>query len=343
MKQFNGDNMKKAIITGITGQDGYYLTKFLLKKGYNVFGIQKNINSNKSINFQKEFKKVKVYECDIVNYNCVNKIINLIKPDEIYNFAAQSISLDSERITKKTFDINLYGVLNILDSIKNSDKSIKFLQASSSEIFGSENLESPQNENTPYNPENPYALSKIYADYLVKMYRNQFKIFACSAILYNHESKMRGDDYVTKKIANSVANIKKSEQEKLYLGNLNAKRDWGHAKDYVEGMWLMLQEKIPENYILATGKLHTVREFVKLSFEEIGINIKWEGENINEKGIDSKNGNILVEIDSKYFRNKDSSKIYGDSSKAQKKLNWIPDKTSFENIVKEMVFDNLKK
>lgn len=335
--------VKKALITGITGQDGYYLTDFLLNKGYIVVGIQRSSNSSNSNNFQKKFSNVKLYECDIIDYNRLNDIIHLEKPAEIYNFAAQSTSIDSDKIAKRTFDVNLGGVLNILDIIKNSGMSIKFLQASSREVFGTKNLECPQNENTLYNPENPYAISKAYADYLVKLYRDNFKIFACSAILYNHESKMRGQGYVTRKIANSVVNIKKRKEKKLYLGNLDVTRDWGHAKDYVEGMWLMLQEKIPDDYIIATGKLHTVRDFVELSFKDVGINICWEGTDIDEKGFDCETGKTLIEINPDFFRKEDSSRLCGDSTKAQEKLKWGPNKTSFKDIVREMVSDELIK
>jgi len=334
--------IKKALITGITGQDGYYLTNFLLKKDYEVFGLNRNIDNPKTTAFKKKFKKVKLYECNIANYECINYLINSINPDEIYNLAAQPNSINSHKLQKETFNVNSGGVLNILETIKMSKKPIKFLQASSREVFGSGNVEYPQNEKTFYSPENPYAAAKAYSDYLVKIYRNQLNLFACSAILYNHESKMRGEGFVTKKISNSVANIKKGRIKKFYLGNFDAKRDWGHAKDYVECMWLILQKEIPEDYILATGKIHTVREFVELSFEEIGIKIRWEGTGLDEKGIDDKTGNVLVEVNPKYFRNEDTSKLYGDSTKAKKKLNWIP-KIKFEDIVKEMVDVEFKK
>ncbi|SNY15269.1 GDPmannose 4,6-dehydratase [Orenia metallireducens] len=334
--------MKKALITGITGQDGSYLAEFLLEKGYEVHGI---IRRSSSFNTQRidhifqdpheEDVKLKLHYGDMTDASNLSRLVEKINPDEIYNLAAQSHVGVSFEMPEYTADVDAMGTLRLLDAIKESEIDTKFYQASTSELYGKVQ-EVPQTEETPFYPRSPYAVAKQYAYWIVKNYREAYDMYAVNGILFNHESPRRGKRFVTRKITRAVANIVKGRQEKLYLGNMNAKRDWGFAKDYVEMMWMMLQEDNPEDYVVATGETHTVREFAELSFRHAGIELEWKGEGVDEKGIDKKTGKVLVEVDPKYFRPTEVDLLIGDPSKAKEKLGWEP-RVTFENLVKMMV------
>lgn len=334
--------MKKAIITGITGQDGSYLAELLLHKGYEVHGIVRRSSSfntqridhlyDESINGES---KLFLHFGDLTDSGSLSKLINKIEPCEVYNLGAQSHVKVSFEIPEFTSDVNALGTLRLLDSIKEVDPKIKFYQASSSELFGKVK-EIPQNENTPFYPRSPYAAAKTYAYWITVNYREAYGLFACNGILFNHESPRRGKTFVTRKITTGIANILKGKQEKLILGNLDAKRDWGFAGDYVEAMWLILQQEVPDDYVIATGETHTVREFCELAFKYAGINLIWQGEGEDEKGIDSSTGREMICISSKYFRPSEVDLLLGDASKARQKLGWIP-KVSFEELVKMML------
>ena len=342
--------MKKALITGITGQDGSYLAEFLLKKGYEVHGI---IRRSSSFNtgridyltdlFNKNgIKKIHGYYGDLTDSSNLNRILDKIRPDEIYNLGAQSHVAVSFEVPEYTADVDAIGVLRFLDAIKEvglKDRT-KFYQASTSELFGKVQ-EIPQNEDTPFYPRSPYAVAKQYAYWIVKNYREAYGIFACNGILFNHESPRRGGTFVTKKITNAVAKIKYGLQDKIMLGNLDSKRDWGYAKEYVEAMWLMLQQEKPEDFVIATNETHTVREFVEESFKYINIKIIWEGEGVNEVGKDSETGKILIEINPRYFRPTEVDLLIGDYSKAKKELGWEP-KIKFHELVQLMMDADLK-
>lgn len=334
--------IKKALITGITGQDGSYLAEFLLNKNYEVHGIirrSSNFNTNRIdniyVDLHQKNKKLILHYGDMGEATVIDKLIREIKPDEIYNLAAQSHVRVSYEIPEYTANIVGLGTLRILESIKNGCPKAKFYQASSSEMFGKV-LETPQNENTPFYPRSPYGCAKVFAYWITKNYRESYGIFACNGILFNHESPRRGKTFVTRKITRAVANIKLGKQDKLYLGNLEAKRDWGYAPDYVQSMWLMLQQKIPDDYVISTGISHSVREFAQLAFKEVNINIVWKGTGINEKGYDQKTKKIIIEIDPQYFRPAEVDFLKGDSNKAQKILGWKP-KTNFKELVSLMV------
>ena len=336
--------MKKALITGITGQDGSYLAELLLGKGYEVHGIIRRASTfnTKRIDHiykdpHKENVKMILHYGDMTDSSNLNRILEKVEPDEIYNLAAQSHVKVSFEVPEYTAEVDGIGVLRFLDAIKEAglkDKT-KFYQASTSELYGKVQ-EIPQTEKTPFYPRSPYSVAKIYAYWIVKNYREAYNLFACNGILFNHESPRRGETFVTRKITRAVSRIKKGLQEKLYLGNMDSKRDWGYAKEYVEGMWLMLQQEEPDDFILATNETHTVREFVELSFKYVGIKIEWRGENEKEIGIDSKTGKCLVEVDPKYFRPTEVELLIGDYSKAKKELGWEP-KVKFEELVKIMV------
>lgn len=341
--------MKKvALITGITGQDGSYLAEFLLKKGYEVHGIIRRASTfnTKRIDHlyqdpHEEDIRLFLHYGDITDSSNINRLIEKIKPNEIYNLAAQShvgVSFDSPEYTAEATGVS---TLRILDAIRETGLKTKFYQASTSELFGGLPETAPQNEKTPFYPKSPYGVAKLYSYWITVNYREAYNIFACNGILFNHESPRRGETFVTRKITRAVAAIHLGKQEKLYLGNLDAKRDWGHAKDYVEGMWLMLQQEKPQDYVLAMNETHTVREFVELAFGELGYNIVWEGYGINEKGRDKNTGEILVEVDPRYFRPAEVELLWGDSTKARKELNWKP-KYSFIELVKEMVESDLE-
>jgi GDPmannose 4,6-dehydratase len=340
--------MKKALITGITGQDGSYLAELLLEKGYEVHGIVRrssSFNRERIEHLHKDHhlkdNKISLHYGDVTDTLNINRLIGALQPDEIYNLAAQShvaVSFDTPEYTGQA---DALGALRIVDSIRALGLAGKtrFYQASTSEMFGKVQ-EIPQSEKTPFYPRSPYGAAKLYAHWITVNYREAYGIFACSGILFNHESPRRGENFVTRKITLSLANILKGKQDKLYLGNLNAKRDWGYAKDFVEGMWLMLQQDTPEDYVLATEKQYSVREFVELSFGMCGIKIKWVGEDADERGVDTDTGRELVQIDPSYFRPLEVDTLLGDASKAHKKLGWKPS-TTFDELVRMMVKSDL--
>ena len=344
--------MKKELITGITGQDGSYLAEFLLNKGYEVHGILRRSSSFNTgriehlyiedlIEDMHNYKNFYLHYGDITDSTNVIALIQKIKPDEIYNLAAQSHVKVSFEIPEYTANVDALGTLRILEAVHLLGLDTKIYQASTSELYGLVQ-EVPQSETTPFYPRSPYGVAKLYGFWITKNYREAYDIFASNGILFNHESPRRGETFVTRKITLAAARIKLGKQKKLYLGNLNAKRDWGHAKDYVECMWLILQNDEPDDFVIATGEMHTVREFCQLAFKEVGINLRWEGEDINEKGIDDETGNVLVEVDPKYFRPTEVDQLLGNPSKAVEKLGWNPTQTPFETLVKEMVQEDLK-
>ena len=344
--------MKKALITGITGQDGSYLAEFLLNKGYEVHGIMRRSSSfntgriehlymEKYVEDMHNAKNFYLHYGDITDSTNVIALIQKINPDEIYNLAAQSHVKVSFDIPEYTANVDALGTLRILEAVHLLGLKTKIYQASTSELYGLVQ-EVPQSETTPFYPRSPYGVAKLYGFWIIKNYREAYDIFACNGILFNHESPRRGETFVTRKITLAVARIKLGKQKKLYLGNLNAKRDWGHAKDYVECMWLILQNDIPDDFVIATGEMHTVREFCELAFNEVGINLCWEGEGIDEKGVDSETGEVLIEVDPKYFRPTEVDQLLGDPTKAIEKLGWNPTQTPFRKLVKEMVQEDLK-
>ncbi|MEA2088434.1 MAG: GDP-mannose 4,6-dehydratase [Patescibacteria group bacterium] len=345
--------MKKALITGITGQDGSYLAELLLEKNYEVHGIIRRSSSFNTGRINHLYKdphingvKMHLHYGDLSDGTNINKILEKIKPDEIYHLGAQSHVRVSFDLPKYTGDISGLGTTRILDAIKETKINTKFYQASSSEMFGkvkSDDL--PITENTPFYPRSPYACAKVYAYWITKNYRESYNMFACNGILFNHESHRRGETFVTKKITRGLARIKLKKDDKIYLGNLDARRDWGYAKDFVYGMWLMLQQKKSDDYILATGETHSVREFVEKTCEFLNIDLIWEGEGVNEKGIDKKTKKTIIEIDPKYFRPAEVDILLGDYSKAKKELKWEP-KIKFNKLVEIMAkadYDNEKK
>ena len=342
--------MKKALITGITGQDGYYLSKLLLKKGYKVYGIKRRtslINTQRIDEFFNDKKlhdkKFILFHGDMTDSSSLIGILNKIKPDEIYNLAAQSHVQVSFEIPEYTANSDAIGVLRLLEAVRSANliNKTKIYQASTSELYGKVR-ETPQNEKTPFYPRSPYAVAKQYAYWIVVNYREAYKMFACNGILFNHESPLRGETFVTRKITIGLSRIKLGMQKELVLGNLNAKRDWGHAKDYAEAMWKMMQLKTPDDFVIATGKQHSVRDFVNISAKYLGINIKWIGKGLNEKGIDIKTGKIIIKVGKRYFRPTEVDSLLGDSKKARKILKWKPI-TSFNQMVKEMVIKDLHK
>ncbi|MFN4217522.1 MAG: GDP-mannose 4,6-dehydratase, partial [Brevinematales bacterium] len=336
--------MKRALITGITGQDGAYLTDFLISKGYEVHGIKRRsslFNTHRIDHLYQDphdpDKKLILHYGDMTDSTNLIRIIQEVQPDEIYNLAAQSHVQVSFETPEYTANADALGTLRILEAIrilKLEDKT-KFYQASTSELYGKVQA-IPQNEKTPFYPRSPYAAAKLYGYWITVNYREAYNIFACNGILFNHESPLRGETFVTRKITRAVCRIKLGHQKKLYLGNLNAKRDWGHAKDYVEGMWLMLQQDRPDDYVLATGETHEVREFVELAFKEVGIEIEWRGEGVNEKGLRKDTKEVVVEVDPRYFRPTEVDILLGDATKAREKLGWRP-KHSFQELVRDMV------
>lgn len=335
---------KIALITGITGQDGSYLSEFLLQKNYEVHGIirRHSTDCKERISQLEENKNFFLHYGDISDSSNLANLIREINPDEIYNLAAQSHVGTSFEVPEYTAEITGVGTLKLLEAIRQINPKIKFYQASTSELFGGIPETAPQNENTPFYPKSPYGCAKLYAFWITKNYRESYKIFACNGILFNHESPRRGEDFVTRKITVGIAKIIAGKQEKISLGNLNSKRDWGFAGDYVEGMWKILQHDTADDFVLATGETHTVREFVENAFNYVGIKIEWRGEGINEKGFCSKTGKILVDVNPKFFRPAEVDLLLGDPSKAEKILNWKR-KISFENLVKMMIESDLKK
>lgn len=341
--------MKVALITGITGQDGSFLAEFLLEKGYEVHGIIRRSSSfntgriehlylNEWVRDMKKNRAVNLHYGDMTDSSSLIRIIQEVRPDEIYNLAAQSHVKVSFDVPEYTAEADAIGTLRLLEAVRilNLEKACRIYQASTSELYGLVQ-EVPQKETTPFYPRSPYGVAKQYGFWITKNYRESYGMFAVNGILFNHESERRGETFVTRKISLEAARIAKGLQDKLYIGNLDARRDWGYAKDYVECMWLMLQHPNPENFIIATGKMHSVREFYTLAFAEAGITLRWEGQGVEEKGIDTKTGNVLVEVDPKYFRPAEVEQLLGDPSKAQKLLGWNPSKTSFEELVRIMV------
>jgi len=335
---------KIALITGITGQDGAYLAELLLEKGYEVHGVKRRtslFNTDRIDHLYKDKHEDNVnfflHHGDLTDSTNLIRLVQEIKPDEIYNLAAMSHVAVSFEMPEYTANADGIGTLRLLEAIRllNLDKTVKFYQASTSELYGKV-IETPQSETTPFYPRSPYAVAKLYAFWIVKNYREAYGIYACNGILFNHESPLRGETFVTRKITRAVSKIKLGLQKKIYLGNLDAKRDWGHAKDYVEGMWRMLQQDVADDYVLATGETHPVKEFVTLAFKEVGISIKWEGSGINEKGINTETGDILVEVDEKYFRPTEVELLLGDPTKAKNELGWQHN-YSFQELVTEMV------
>ena len=345
---------KIALITGITGQDGSYLAEFLLEKGYEVHGVIRRSSSFNTARIEHLYieellknmhnsRKVQLHYGDMTDSTNLIRLIREIKPDEIYNLAAMSHVKVSFEVPEYTADTDGVGTLRLLEAVRflGYETKTKIYQASTSELFGKV-LEIPQSETTPFYPRSPYGVAKLYGFWITKNYREAYNMFAVNGILFNHESERRGETFVTRKITLAVARIKKGTQEKLYLGNIDSKRDWGYAKDYVECMWLMLQYDTPDDFVIATGETHTVREFTTLAFKEAGIELEWQGEGINEKGIDVASGKTVVEVDPKYFRPTEVELLLGDPTKAKTLLGWNPTKTSFEELVKIMVKHDIK-
>lgn len=340
---------KVALITGVTGQDGAYLAELLLSKGYTVHGLKRRsslFNTNRIDHLYKDQheKSVKffLHYGDLTDSTNLIRIIQETQPDEIYNLAAQShvkVSFDSPEYTANADAIGTLRILEAIRILKLENKT-RFYQASTSEMYGFVQ-EVPQKETTPFYPRSPYGVAKVYGFWITKNYREAYNMYACNGILFNHESPLRGETFVTRKITRAAAKIKLNLQEKLFLGNLDAERDWGHAKDYVEGMWRMLQQEKADDYVLATGVKITVRKFVELAFAEVGIQLKWEGKGVNEKGINTKTNQVVIEVDPKYFRPTEVDLLIGDASKAKKELGWVPT-TTLEQLVKEMVAADLK-
>ena len=340
---------KTALITGITGQDGSYLAEFLLEKGYEVHGILRRTSSFNTgriehlyfeewVRDMKQQRLINLHYGDMTDSSSLLRIIQIVQPDEIYNLAAQSHVKVSFDVPEYTAETDAVGTLRLLEAVRilGMEKRVRIYQASTSELFGLVQ-EVPQKETTPFYPRSPYGVAKQYGFWITKNYRESYGIFCVNGILFNHESERRGETFVTRKITLAAARIARGYQERLYLGNLDALRDWGYAKDYVECMWLMLQHPTPEDFVIATGEMHSVREFVTKAFAEAGINIRWEGKGIDEKGIDVATGKVLVEVDPKYFRPAEVEQLLGDPTKAKTLLGWNPTKTSFDELIKKMV------
>lgn len=347
--------MKKvALITGITGQDGSYLAEFLIEKGYEVHGIMRRSSSfntgriehlylDEWVRDMKKQRLVNLHWGDMTDSSSLVRIIQLVQPDEIYNLAAQSHVKVSFDVPEFTADTDAIGPLRLLEAVRilGLEKKTKIYQASTSELFGKVQ-EVPQKETTPFYPRSPYGVAKQYGFWITKNYRESYGMYAVNGILFNHESERRGETFVTRKITIAAARIAQGLQDKLYLGNLDARRDWGYAKDYVECMWLILQHPTPEDFVIATGEMHTVREFATLAFRHVGIELEWIGEGVDEKGVDKATGRVLVEVDPKYFRPCEVEQLLGDPSKARELLGWNPTKTSFERLVEIMAEHDMK-
>lgn len=348
------NNRKVALITGITGQDGSFLAEFLLDKGYEVHGIIRRSSSFNTgriehlyfvewVRDMKRTRMVNLHYGDMTDSSSLIRIIQEVQPTEIYNLAAQSHVKVSFDVPEYTAETDAVGTLRLLEAVRilKMEKKTKVYQASTSELFGKVQT-IPQNEKTPFYPRSPYACAKIYGFWITKNYRESYGMFAVNGILFNHESERRGENFVTRKITLAVARIVNGLQDKLYLGNMNALRDWGYAKDYVECMWLIMQQEQPDDFVIATGEQHTVREFTTLAFERAGIKLRWEGEGIDEKGIDEATGKVLVEVDPKYFRPSEVEQLLGDPTKAKEQLGWNPRQTSFQELVNIMVDNDIE-
>ncbi|WP_407401035.1 GDP-mannose 4,6-dehydratase [Sodaliphilus sp.] len=339
-------NSNIALITGVTGQDGSYLAEFLLAKGYEVHGIirRSSVDFRERIAHLEGIPNFHLHYADMSDSMSLVKLVGMVQPTEIYNLAAQShvqVSFDAPEFTA---DVDAVGVLRILEAVRTNhlEKTCKIYQASTSELYGKVE-EVPQNEKTPFHPYSPYAVAKLYGFWIVKEYREAYDMFCCSGILFNHESERRGETFVTRKITLAAARIAQGKQEKLYLGNLSSLRDWGYAKDYVECMWLILQNNKPDDFVIATGVQHSVREFCTLAFHYVGIELEWKGEGENEKGVDKATGKVLVEVSPDFYRPTDVVNLWGDPAKAKKELGWNPQSTSFEQLVKIMVEHDMTK
>lgn len=337
---------KTALITGVTGQDGSFLAEFLLEKGYDVHGIirRSSVDYRERIAHLEGKANFHLHYADLGDSMSVMQVVRKVRPDEIYNLAAQShvqVSFDSPEFTA---DVDAVGVLRVLEAVRmcGLEKNCRIYQASTSELYGKVE-EVPQNENTPFHPYSPYAVAKLYGFWIVKEYREAYNMFCCSGILFNHESERRGETFVTRKITLAAARIAQGKQDKLYLGNLSSLRDWGYARDYVECMWLILQNEKPEDFVIATGEQHSVREFATIAFRYVGIDIRWEGEGLDEKGIDAATGRVLVEVSPDFYRPTDVVNLWGDPTKARALLGWNPSKTPFEKLVKIMVDADMAK
>ena len=348
-------NKKVALITGITGQDGSFLAEFLLEKGYEVHGIIRRSSSfntgriehlyfNEWVRDMKQNRTINLHYGDMTDSSSLIRIIREVKPTEIYNLAAQSHVKVSFDVPEYTSETDAVGTLRLLEAVRilNREKVTRIYQASTSELYGKVQ-EVPQSETTPFYPRSPYGCAKLYGFWITKNYRESYGMYAVNGILFNHESERRGETFVTRKITLAVARIVNGLQDKLYLGNLNALRDWGYAKDYVECMWLILQQDEPDDFVIATGEYHSVREFTTLAFRRAGIELEWQGEGVNEKGIDKATGKVLVEVDPKYFRPCEVEQLLGNPTKAKEKLGWNPRKTSFEELINIMVDNDIKK
>ena len=329
---------KKALITGVTGQDGSYLAELLLQKNYKVHAIVRRVSlfTTARIDHILSHPNLFTHHGDLADSSNLHRLISQINPDEIYNLGAQSHVGVSFEVPEYTAEVTGVGAVRILDAIRDSKVNCKFYQASTSELFGGIPGTEPQNENTPFYPKSPYGAAKLYSYWVTVNYRESYGMFACNGVLFNQESPRRGETFVTKKITKAVANIFKGKQENLILGNLNSKRDWGHAKDFVEAMWLMLQQNVPKDYVIATGKTYSVRKFVELAFNEVDIEVEWEGKGVNEIGRNKGNGKIIVKLDPRYFRPAEVEILKGDASKAKNELGWSP-KTSLQELISEMV------
>ena len=347
LRSFIQINMSKtALITGVTGQDGSFLAEFLLEKGYDVHGTirRSSVDFRERIAHLEGHPAFHLHYADMGDSMSLIKVISKVRPDEIYNLAAQShvqVSFDAPEFTA---DVDAVGVLRVLEAVRQCglEQTCRIYQASTSELYGKVE-QVPQNEETPFHPYSPYAVAKLYGFWIVKEYREAYNMFCCSGILFNHESERRGETFVTRKITLAAARIKQGKQEKLYLGNLSSLRDWGYAKDYVECMWMILQNDTPEDFVIATGEQHSVRDFCYLAFKHVGIELEFVGEGIDEKGIDKATGRVLVEVSPDFFRPTDVVNLWGDPTKARKKLGWNPQKTSFEQLVKIMVDADMAK
>ena len=341
--------MPTALITGITGQDGSFLAEFLLEKGYEVHGVMRRSSSFNTERIEHLYldewvrdmhrrRLLNLHYGDMTDSSSLTRIIAEVKPDEIYNLAAQSHVKVSFDVPEYTAEVVATGALRLLEAVRilGMEHKCRIYQASTSELFGRVE-EIPQRETTPFHPQSPYAVAKLYAYWIMRNYRDSYNMYTANGILFNHESERRGENFVTRKITMAAARIAAGRQDKLYLGNLNALRDWGYALDYVECMWLILQQDKPDDYVIATGEQHSVREFATLAFREVGIELRWEGEGLDEKGIDTATGRVLVEVDPRFFRPAEVETLLGDPTKARTLLGWNPCKTSFEDLVKKMV------
>lgn len=347
--------MKKALITGITGQDGSFLAEFLLEKGYEVHGMLRRSSTfntgriehlylDEWVRDMKKQRLINLHWGDMTDSSSIVRILQEVQPDEIYNLAAQSHVKVSFDVPEFTAECTGVGVLRLLEAVRilGMEKKTRIYQASTSELYGKVQ-EIPQKETTPFYPRSPYGVAKLYGYWIVKNYRESYHMFAANGILFNHESERRGENFVTRKITLAASRIKQGYQDKLYLGNLDARRDWGYARDYVECMWLILQQPEPEDFVIATGEYHTVREFTTLAFKELDIDLEWQGKGVDEKGIDKKTGKVLVEVDPKYFRPAEVEQLLGDPTKARTKLGWNPHKTGFKELIHIMIAHDMEK